>query len=111
MAELDGTTKGAADVALRPSGVRQQAEGASMDAVSTTKGTRITAKQGKVVQKSFADYRWARIGDTPEINVVVVASDAPVGGLGDLAYPAAAAALGFLSRGNRTRICGSVVRY
>jgi isoquinoline 1-oxidoreductase beta subunit len=47
------------------------------------------------------DYPWARIGDTPEINVVVVASDAPVGGLGELAYPAAAAVLGFLSHGKQ----------
>lgn len=69
-----------------------------MDAVSVAQGARITVKQGKVVQKSFGDYPWARIGDTPEITVVVVASDAPVGGLGELAYPAAAAALGFLSR-------------
>jgi isoquinoline 1-oxidoreductase subunit beta len=83
---------------LHPSGVRQQVEGAIMDAISVAQGARITVKQGKVVQKSFGDYPWARIGDTPEINVVVVASDAPVGGLGELAYPAAAAALGFLSR-------------
>ncbi|MEU0881942.1 molybdopterin cofactor-binding domain-containing protein [Lentzea sp. NPDC005914] len=98
----DGRTKitAAVDVgtALHPSGVRQQVEGAIMDAISVTRGARITVKQGKVVQKSFGDYPWARIGDTPEINVVVVASDAPVGGLGELAYPAAAAALGFLSR-------------
>ncbi|PWK80895.1 molybdopterin-binding aldehyde dehydrogenase-like protein [Lentzea atacamensis] len=98
----DGRTKitAAVDVgpALHPSGVRQQVEGAIMDAVSVVKGARITVKQGKVVQKSFGDYPWARIGDTPEINVVVMASDAPVGGLGELAYPAAAAALGFLSR-------------
>ncbi|MFI6097088.1 molybdopterin cofactor-binding domain-containing protein [Lentzea sp. NPDC051213] len=98
----DGSTKvtAAVDVgqALHPSGVRHQVEGAIMDAVSTTKGARITVKQGKVVQKSFGDYPWARIGDTPEINVVVVASDEPVGGLGELAYPAAAAALGFLSQ-------------
>lgn len=96
-----GTTKVTAavdvGVALHPSGVRQQVEGAIMDAVSTAKGARITVKQGKVVQKSFADYPWARIGDTPEINVVVVSSDAPVGGLGELVYPAAAAAFGFLS--------------
>ncbi|MDT7786048.1 MAG: isoquinoline 1-oxidoreductase subunit beta [Pseudonocardiales bacterium] len=98
----DGRTKitAAVDVgiALHPSGVRQQVEGAIMDAISVAQGARITVKQGKVVQKSFGDYPWARIGDTPEINVVVVASDAPVGGLGELAYPAAAAALGFLSR-------------
>lgn len=97
----DGSTKvtAAVDVgqALHPSGVRHQVEGAIMDAVSTAKGARITVKQGKVVQKSFGDYPWARIGDTPEITVVVVASDAPVGGLGELAYPVAAAALGFLS--------------
>ncbi|MGW4206386.1 molybdopterin cofactor-binding domain-containing protein [Lentzea sp. NPDC004789] len=98
----DGRTKitAAVDVgpALHPSGVRQQVEGAIMDALSVARGARITVKHGKVVQKSFGDYPWARIGDTPEITVVVVASDAPVGGLGELAYPAAAAALGFLSR-------------
>lgn len=101
----DGRTKitAAVDVgpALHPSGVRQQVEGSIIDAVSTAQGARITVKQGKVVQKSFADYPWARIGDTPEITVVVVASDAPVGGLGELAYPAAAAALGFLSHGKQ----------
>jgi isoquinoline 1-oxidoreductase beta subunit len=101
----DGRTKitAAVDVgpALHPSGVRQQVEGAIMDAISVTRGARITVKQGKVVQKSFGDYPWARIGDTPEITVVVVASDAPVGGLGELAYPAAAAALGFLSHGKQ----------
>jgi isoquinoline 1-oxidoreductase beta subunit len=98
----DGRTKitAAVDVgpALHPSGVRQQVEGAIMDALSVARGARITVKHGKVVQKSFGDYPWARIGDTPEITTVVVASDAPVGGLGELAYPAAAAALGFLSR-------------
>ncbi|MET9630091.1 molybdopterin cofactor-binding domain-containing protein [Lentzea sp. NPDC006480] len=98
----DGRTKitAAVDVgtALHPSGVRQQVEGAIMDAISVAQGARITVRQGKVVQKSFGDYPWARIGDTPEIEVAVVASDAPVGGLGELAYPAAAAALGFLSR-------------
>ncbi|KJK49666.1 hypothetical protein UK23_13015 [Lentzea aerocolonigenes] len=98
----NGRTKitAAVDVgtALHPPGVRQQVEGAVMDAISVAQGAQITVRQGKVVQKSFGDYPWARIGDTPEINVVVLESDAPVGGLGELAYPAAAAALGFLSR-------------
>jgi isoquinoline 1-oxidoreductase beta subunit len=39
------------------------------------------------------DYRWARIGQTPDIDVTIVQSDAPLGGLGELAYPPAAAAI------------------
>jgi isoquinoline 1-oxidoreductase beta subunit len=80
-------------VALHPSGVRAQVEGGVMDAVSTVLGARITVRDGQVVQSSFRDYAWARIDRAPEIDVVLVPSDAPLGGLGELAYPPAAAAI------------------
>ncbi|SEQ33449.1 isoquinoline 1-oxidoreductase, beta subunit [Lentzea xinjiangensis] len=78
---------------LHPSGVRAQVEGGVMDAVSTVFGAQITVRDGRVVQSSFRDYAWLRIDRAPEVDVVLVPSDAPVGGLGELAFPPAAAAL------------------
>lgn len=78
---------------LHLSGVRAQVEGAVIDAVSTVSGAQVTVREGRVVQSSFGDYAWARIDRAPDIDVVVVPSDAPVGGLGELAYPPAAAAI------------------
>ncbi|MFD5827218.1 molybdopterin cofactor-binding domain-containing protein [Lentzea sp. NPDC060358] len=80
-------------VALHPSGVRAQVEGGVADAVSTVLGAQITVREGRVVESSFGDYRWARIGGVPDVEVTIVPSDAPLGGLGELAYPPAAAAI------------------
>ncbi|MGW4115384.1 molybdopterin cofactor-binding domain-containing protein [Actinosynnema sp. NPDC004786] len=82
---------------LHPSGVRAQVEGGVVDALSTVFGAQITVRDGRVAQSSFRDYAWARIDRVPDIDVVPVASDAPIGGLGELAYPPAAAALALAS--------------
>ncbi|MFI6025328.1 xanthine dehydrogenase family protein molybdopterin-binding subunit [Amycolatopsis magusensis] len=79
--------------ALHPSGVRAQVEGGVLDAVSTVLGAQITVRDGRVVQSSFADYAWARIDRAPEIDVTIVPSGLPPGGLGELAYPPASAAI------------------
>ncbi|MEU4427791.1 molybdopterin cofactor-binding domain-containing protein [Actinoplanes sp. NPDC024001] len=80
-------------VPVHPSGVIAQVEGGIVDALSTVRGAQITVRAGAVVQSSFRDYAWARIGDCPDIDVVLVPSEAPIGGLGELAYPPAAAAI------------------
>ncbi|MFJ5986936.1 molybdopterin cofactor-binding domain-containing protein [Lentzea sp. NPDC092896] len=80
-------------VALHPSGVRAQVEGCVADALSTVLGAQITVREGHVAESSFGDYRWARINQTPDIDVTIVPSTAPLGGLGELAYPPAAAAI------------------
>ncbi|MET9229960.1 molybdopterin cofactor-binding domain-containing protein [Lentzea sp. NPDC003310] len=80
-------------VALHPSGVRAQVEGCVLDALSTVLGAQITVRDGHVAESSFGDYRWARITHTPDIDVTIVPSTAPLGGLGELAYPPAAAAI------------------
>ncbi|MGM1058628.1 molybdopterin cofactor-binding domain-containing protein [Saccharothrix sp. Mg75] len=82
---------------LHPSGVRAQVEGGVLDAVSTVFGAQVTVRDGRVAQTSFRDYAWARIDRAPEVDVVLVPSDAPVGGLGELAFPAAAAAVAVAS--------------
>ncbi|GIE33655.1 aldehyde dehydrogenase [Actinoplanes italicus] len=80
-------------IPVHPSGVKAQVEGAILDAVSTVLGAQVTVRDGAVVQSSFRDYAWARITDCPEIEVIVVPSEAPIGGLGELAFPPAAAAI------------------
>jgi isoquinoline 1-oxidoreductase beta subunit len=80
-------------VAVHPSGVVAQVEGGVLDALSTVLGAQITVRDGQVTQSSFRDYAWARIGDCPDIDVHVVPSRSPIGGLGELAYPPAAAAI------------------
>ncbi|MDR7276446.1 xanthine dehydrogenase family protein molybdopterin-binding subunit [Catenuloplanes atrovinosus] len=80
-------------IPIHPSGVIAQVEGGILDALSTVLGAQITVRDGAVVQSSFRDYAWARIGDCPEIDVVLVPSEEPIGGLGELAYPPAAAAI------------------
>ncbi|MGX7828122.1 molybdopterin cofactor-binding domain-containing protein [Actinokineospora sp. 24-640] len=78
---------------LHPSGLRAQVEGCVLDAVSTVFGAQITVRSGAVVESSFRDYAWPRIDQAPDIEVIAVDSGARIGGLGELAYPPAAAAM------------------
>ncbi|GAA4712052.1 molybdopterin cofactor-binding domain-containing protein [Phytohabitans rumicis] len=93
-------------VPIHPSGVVAQVEGTVIDALSTVLGAQITVRDGAVVQSSFRDYAWARITDCPEIDVVLVRSDAPIGGLGELAYPPAAAAIATALAGSGEPVTG-----
>ncbi|MCP3144907.1 molybdopterin-dependent oxidoreductase [Pyxidicoccus sp. QH1ED-7-1] len=86
----------AADVGLpiNPKSVEAQLQGAAIDAFSTTLSAGIHIDQGAVREGSFADYRWLRMKHSPaEIQVHLVRSDDRVGGVGELGYPSAAAAL------------------
>jgi isoquinoline 1-oxidoreductase beta subunit len=86
----------AADVGLpiNPRSVEAQLQGAAIDAMSTTLSAGIHIDAGAVREGSFADYRWLRMKHTPAtIQVHLVRSDDRVGGVGELGYPSAAAAL------------------
>lgn len=86
----------AADVGLpiNPKGIEAQLQGAAIDAFSTTLSAGIHIDAGAVREGSFADYRWLRMRHAPsEISVHLVRSDDRVGGVGELGYPSAAAAL------------------
>jgi isoquinoline 1-oxidoreductase beta subunit len=86
----------AADVGLpiNPKSIEAQLQGAAVDAMSTTLSAGIHIDAGAVREGSFADYRWLRMKHTPaEIQVHLVRSDDRVGGVGELGYPSAAAAL------------------
>lgn len=86
----------AADVGLpiNPKGVEAQLQGAAVDAMSTTLSAGLHIDSGAVREGSFADYRWLRMKHVPaDIQVHLVRSDDRVGGVGELGYPSAAAAL------------------
>jgi isoquinoline 1-oxidoreductase beta subunit len=86
----------AADVGLpiNPKSIEAQLQGAAIDAMSTTLSAGIHIDAGAVREGSFADYRWLRMKHTPtSIQVHLVRSDNRVGGVGELGYPSAAAAL------------------
>ncbi len=86
----------AADVGLpiNPKGIEAQLQGAAVDAMSTTLTAGIHIDAGAVREGSFADYRWLRMKHVPsDIQVHLVRSDDRMGGVGELGYPSAAAAL------------------
>ncbi len=86
----------AADVGLpiNPKSVEAQLQGATVDALSTTLSAGLHIDAGAVREGSFADYRWLRMRHIPPaIEVHLIRSDNRIGGVGELGYPTAAAAL------------------
>jgi isoquinoline 1-oxidoreductase beta subunit len=86
----------AADVglAINPKSVEAQLQGAAIDAMSTTLSAGLHIDAGAVREGSFADYHWLRMRHTPtRIEVHLLRSDDRIGGVGELGYPSAAAAV------------------
>jgi isoquinoline 1-oxidoreductase beta subunit len=87
---VDGTVKVhrvdcAVDVgpAVNPDQVKAQVEGAITMGVSTTLKEEIEFENGGVASANFEDYEILRISETPEINVNIVESNEPIGGIGE----------------------------
>ncbi|MEL7488789.1 MAG: molybdopterin cofactor-binding domain-containing protein, partial [Pseudomonadota bacterium] len=75
-------------VAVNPESVRAQMEGGSVFAFSNMMESAVTVTGGKIDQSNFHDYRPARINHAPrEINVTLVESNAPPGGVGEPGTP------------------------
>jgi isoquinoline 1-oxidoreductase beta subunit len=92
---------------INPDRVKAQMEGAVIYAMSAAVFGRITAKEGRIQQGNFDDYQVARISDAPrQINVHLLESDAPPGGVGEPGVPPFAPALAnaiFAATGKRLR--------
>lgn len=94
-------------VAVNPESVRMQMEGGSIFALSNMMQAAITVTGGKVDQSNFHDYQMLRMPDAPKaVNVTLVESTAPPGGVGEPGTPPFAPALAnaiFAATGKRIR--------
>jgi isoquinoline 1-oxidoreductase beta subunit len=117
VAHVEVTTQGALRVhrvtaaadcglAVNPDGFRAQIEGGIVFGLSAALYDEISIANGAVVQENFPDYRMVTLADCPDIEVHVVASEAPLGGAGEPGVPPLAPALTnaiFAATGTRIR--------
>ncbi|MCJ7500910.1 xanthine dehydrogenase family protein molybdopterin-binding subunit [bacterium] len=69
--------------AVNPDQIAAQIEGAVTLALSTTLKEEVEFENGGVKSANFDDYNILRISETPEINVYIVESNEPIGGIGE----------------------------
>jgi len=80
-------------MAVNPDGFRAQVESAVIFGLSAVLYGEITIEHGAVEQQNFTDYEVVRLADTPEIEVHIHESDAPLGGAGEPGIPPVAPAV------------------
>jgi isoquinoline 1-oxidoreductase subunit beta len=94
-------------IAIHPDRVRSQIEGAAIMGISVAIHGQVTFKQGRAEQSNFDTYEVARMPEAPgAIEVVIIDSDAPPGGVGEPGLPPFAPALCnaiFAATGTRIR--------
>src|SRR5207237_10909244 len=73
--------------AVNPDGVRAMAEGAINFALTPVLGGEISIKDGAVEQSNFHDYQVMLINQSPAMEVHIVPSNEPPGGMGDPGVP------------------------
>jgi isoquinoline 1-oxidoreductase beta subunit len=91
---------------VNPDRVKSQQEGAVVFGLSLARDSEITARNGRIVQGNFNDYRVLRIGMTPETHIHLVDSSAPPAGVGEPGVPPIAPAVAnalFAATGKRFR--------
>lgn len=79
--------------AVNPSIVEAQAMGGFVMGASAALREQITWRDGGVEQRGFEDYRVLRMHECPQIDVVIVQSNAGICGVGEIVTPAAMAAV------------------
>jgi isoquinoline 1-oxidoreductase subunit beta len=92
--------------AVNPDGVRAMAEGAINFALTPVLGGEITIKDGAVEQSNFHDYQVLRMNQAPDIEVHIMPSTDPPGGMGEPGVPPLAPAVAnaiFAATGVRVR--------
>lgn len=94
-------------VALNPDAVTGQMEGGIVFGLTGALLGEITLAGGAVVQRNFDSYPLLTLAQTPAIDVVILPSDAPVGGVGEESVPPIGAAVAnaiFSATGQRLRV-------
>jgi isoquinoline 1-oxidoreductase beta subunit len=93
-------------IAFNPDAVVAQMEGGIIFGLTGALLGEISLKDGAVVQKNFDSYPLLKLAQTPKIEVSILPSDAPVGGVGEEAVPPVAPAVAnalFAATGVRLR--------
>jgi isoquinoline 1-oxidoreductase beta subunit len=91
---------------VNPDTIRAQIEGGIMFGVTAALYGEITVKDGRVEQTNFDTYQMLRINEAPAIEVYIVQSSEPPGGIGETgtsAIPAAVTNAIFAATGKRLR--------
>ncbi|HZZ12824.1 MAG TPA: molybdopterin cofactor-binding domain-containing protein [Paraburkholderia sp.] len=94
-------------LAVSPGGVEEQLYGGLMWGLGHATADRIDIRHGQVVQKNFDTYRVMRMGDMPDVDILIVQGDmSKPGGVGELSSPSVAPAVAnavFRLTGRRAR--------
>lgn len=91
---------------VSPDGVRAQVEGAINFGLGAALHGKITFADGRVEQTNFDSYPVLMLAEAPTIEVIIVPSDAPMGGVGEPGTPPIAPAVAnaiFAASGQRLR--------
>ncbi|MBA4145884.1 MAG: hypothetical protein C0523_08985 [Cytophaga sp.] len=80
-------------IAVNPDNVRAQIEGGIIFGLSAALYGEITITKGQVAQRNFNDYKMLRINETPSIEVHIIDSGEPPGGVGEPGVAPIAAAV------------------
>jgi isoquinoline 1-oxidoreductase subunit beta len=81
-------------LALQPDNVAAQTESSIVYGLGLALSERITIKNGAVEQSNFYDYQVLRMNQIPQIHVEVIQTDNPPTGVGQMAAPLGAPAVG-----------------
>ena len=95
-----------AGMAVNPDGFTAQMESGIIYGLTAALYGEISIAAGAVEQSNFHDYRMVRMDNAPEIDVVILQSDAPLGGAGEPGTPPITPALAnaiFAATGKRVR--------
>lgn len=91
---------------VNPDTIEAQTEGNIAYGLSAALYGAITIDRGRVVESNFHDYRILRLSEMPQVEVHLIPSDHPPGGVGEAALPPIAPAVTnaiFAAAGNRIR--------
>ena len=81
-------------IAVQPDNVVAQSESSIVYGLGVALSERITIKDGIVQQSNFYDYRVPRLNEVPAMHIEVIPSDNPPSGVGQMATPLVAPAIG-----------------
>jgi isoquinoline 1-oxidoreductase subunit beta len=91
---------------VNPDNAAAQIEGGALMGLSAALQEKITLEKGAVMQRNYSDYPILQMSQTPKMETYFMASDADVGGIGEMGVPPVAPALAnalFAITGKRIR--------